>query len=286
MDQKQSLLIVDDDVSVLKSIEAGLLPQGYRCETATNAEAALEVVRETSFDIMITDIVLNGMDGFELTGKARKLRPAMLVIIMTGFIEDFSYDRAIEAGASDFIKKPFTLQELIIRIQLVNLQDKLLKMAVTDDLTGLCNRRGFFNLAEQQLKLARRETKGLVMLYADLDNLKTINDTFGHQSGDQALIDVATILKATFRDSDIVARIGGDEFTVLPIGTSGDNIEKITGRLQKNLENHNETKGQRYTLSISFGIACYDPANPCSIDELLAQGDKMMYQQKKLKKQA
>jgi diguanylate cyclase (GGDEF)-like protein len=124
------------------------------------------------------------------------------------------------------------------------------------------------------------------MLYADLDNLKMINDTFGHQEGDKALSDIAAILKSTFRDSDIVARIGGDEFAVLPIGTGGNNIEKITGRLQKNLQSHNENKGCRYILSISFGIACYDPACPCSIDELLAQGDAMMYRQKKLKKQA
>lgn len=283
MDQKQSLLIVDDDATVLKVTEAGLLSQGHRCETAASAEAALERITETPFDVMIADIVLPGMNGFELTEKAKKLRPEMLVIIMTGYVEDFSFDRAMETGASDFIKKPFTLQELLIRIQLVQLQDKVLRMSVTDELTGLCNRRGFFTLAEQQLKLARREKKGLVMLYADLDNLKTINDVLGHQEGDRALIDIGAILKATFRDSDIVARIGGDEFVVLPIGTTGDNIEKITGRLRENLENHNKKGGHRHMLSISFGIACYDPERPSSIDELLGEGDKKMYEQKRLK---
>jgi diguanylate cyclase (GGDEF)-like protein len=284
MDGMESVIIIDDDENVLEMIESGLSSNGYRCQTATNAESAFESISNSSFDIMISDIILPGMDGFELTEKVTKLRPDIIVIIMTGYTEDFSYDRAIETGASDFIKKPFTLQELIIRIQLVKLKEKLLKMSVTDELTGLHNRRGFFTLAEQQLKLANRQNSKIYMLYADLDNLKSINDAHGHHEGDKALHETAELLRNTFRNSDIVARIGGDEFVVIPIGTTEEGAKIAISRFYKNLERHNKEIKSDYDLSLSVGIACYDPENPSSVDDLLKQADKLMYEQKMKKK--
>jgi diguanylate cyclase (GGDEF)-like protein len=121
------------------------------------------------------------------------------------------------------------------------------------------------------------------MLCADLDNMKGINDSLGHQVGDKALVDTANLLKATYRESDIIARIGGDEFVVVPVGTNGDTIEVITARLQKNIETYNAKSNRRFRISMSLGISCYDPKFPCSIDEMLAQGDKAMYEKKKLK---
>ena len=284
LDEKISLLLIDDDASVLDFIEKGLLTQGYLCQSATSAESALERINETPFDLMITDIVLPGMNGFELTERSKKARPDMLVIIMTGFTEDFSYEKAIEAGASDFIKKPFTLKELIIRIRLVKLQEKILKMSVTDELTGLYNRRGFFTLVEQQFKLSIRQKNVLYLLFADLDNLKAINDIYGHEAGDQVLIETAKILRDTFRDSDIIARIGGDEFIVVPVGTTEDGTAIATSRLYQNVALHNAEKKRPYALSISVGIAKYDSNSPCSVDELIRQADKSMYTQKMLKK--
>jgi diguanylate cyclase (GGDEF)-like protein/PAS domain S-box-containing protein len=164
------------------------------------------------------------------------------------------------------------------------MEEQLRNLSFSDDLTGLYNRRGFFTFAEAFLKLARRQKQGIYMLYADLDDLKLINDALGHREGDRALTDTAHIIKKTYRDSDIVARVGGDEFAVIPIGTTGDNIELLTGRLQKNIENHNLTVKRDYKLAISFGVSYYDPASACSVDELIANADKMMYQQKRLKK--
>jgi diguanylate cyclase (GGDEF)-like protein len=284
MDKKSSILIVDDDANLLGMLSEAFTSEGYRCETADSAESALERIKETPFDIMLTDISLPGMKGFELTMQSKRLRPDMAVVVMTGYIDDFSYDSAMEAGASDFIKKPFTLRELKARIALVKAQEKQRVMSITDELTDLYNRRGFFTLAEQRLKLAKRQKRGIFMLYADLDGLKTINDTRGHQEGDAALVDTANLLKATYRESDIIARIGGDEFVVIPVGSAGNDIEHITGRLQANLQRHNASENRNYTLSISIGVAFYDPENPCSIDELLAAGDRMMYEQKRLKR--
>ncbi|GAB4543756.1 MAG: hypothetical protein Fur0020_13270 [Thermodesulfovibrionia bacterium] len=164
------------------------------------------------------------------------------------------------------------------------MEEELRELSLTDELTGLLNRRGFFVHVEQYLKIVRRQKSGILMLYADLDNLKGINDRYGHREGDLALIQVARILKENYRESDIIARIGGDEFVVIPVGSSGDCIDIISSRLLKAVDAYNSRSQKGYRLSLSFGIACYDPQNPCSIDELLSSADKRMYENKALKK--
>lgn len=167
--------------------------------------------------------------------------------------------------------------------RLKKLEEELRTLSLTDDLTGLYNRRGFFMLADKLQKMARRQKKPLVMLYADLDGLKEINDTLGHKEGDRALIDIADILTATYRESDIISRIGGDEFAVIPIVTKSKDVEIITARMQKNIDIHNAKCHRNYKLSISWGITFFDPDNPLSMDDLLSSADKLMYEQKKLK---
>jgi diguanylate cyclase (GGDEF)-like protein/PAS domain S-box-containing protein len=166
---------------------------------------------------------------------------------------------------------------------LKNLEEELRSLSLTDSLTGLHNRRGFFTLAELQLRLADRRKQGMYMLYADMDGLKQINDTYGHQEGDRALAETANLLKATYRSSDVVSRIGGDEFAVIPVGTVEDNIGMIVNRFQKNLEAFNGRKCLRYPLSVSIGIVLYDPLNPFPLEELISKADAMMYEQKRRK---
>jgi len=163
------------------------------------------------------------------------------------------------------------------------MEAELFAMSITDPLTGLYNRRGFIALAEQQLKLAKRSKKSLLLFFCDLDDLKTINDTLGHEEGDKALIEVAVIFKESFRDSDIIARIGGDEFALLAIGTDGINPEYLTGRLLDNIKIHNARDNRRYRISVSIGLSSYDPEKPCTIDDLMARADRLMYKQKKLR---
>ncbi len=163
------------------------------------------------------------------------------------------------------------------------LEEKLYSMSITDELTGLLNRRGFYTLCEQQLKLSKREGKGIYMLYADLDNLKQFNDLYGHQEGDKAIRRCASVMKECFRDSDVVARIGGDEFVVVPIGTSEDQVGKIIERFMKDVESYNGGVNPACKLSVSVGTAYYDPSNPCSMDELLTRADKSMYENKRNK---
>ncbi|NJD57651.1 MAG: diguanylate cyclase [Nitrospirae bacterium] len=279
-----SVLIVDDDSPILELLHETLTREGYRCDEAANGDVAADMLKNRQFDLLITDIVMPGLGGLELSEQARRLNPSMLIIVMTGYIDEFSYDKAIASGASDFIKKPFTPVELLARIKHARQQERLRVMAVTDELTGLLNRRGFFSLAEQQMKIARRRNKRVYMVYIDIDNMKGINDHLGHQAGDAALTDAAGILKATFRDSDIIARIGGDEFVVIPVESEETSLAIITARLRKNLELHNLTIHQEHKLSLSFGISHYDPADDDSLDNILTRADKLMLEQKMLKR--
>ncbi len=277
--------MVDDDETLLDVLKRSLALQDYTCRTFSTAESALDHLAQEPCDILITDIVLQGMKGLELTKRVKQFKPDTSVIVMTGFIDDFSYDQAIEAGASDFIKKPFTVKEITIRVKHVILQEKLREMSNTDELTGLLNRRGFFAIAQQQLKVAARNRGRLAMVFADMDGFKAINDTLGHQRGDEALKAMAEIFRKTVRDSDLVARISGDEFALLLLDTSAQNLDVMAKRLQKQISEHNSGKASGFTLAVSIGIADYDHEKPCSIDELIRLADTRMYEEKKRKKE-
>ena len=284
MDNKRSVLIVDDDKSILDLLKIWFTEEGYACEGVTDAVEALAMVEKDPFDFIFIDIVLPGIDGLELTKKIKAFRPKTKVVVMTGFSVDFSYDKAIEAGASDFIKKPFTFKELMARMTILNMREEIVNWAITDELTGIYNRKGFYTLAYHLLKLARINKQGIFLLYADLDDMKEINDNYGHNEGDLILTETANLLSRNYRESDIIARVGGDEFVVFPVGTTGDAPQLISDRLEKNLKLHNEQSGARHRISLSWGTAFFEPESLHCIDDLLAQADKAMYEMKKRKK--
>jgi len=156
-------------------------------------------------------------------------------------------------------------------------------MALTDQLTGLYNRRGFFTLATRELRRAQRSANGMLLFFADLDGLKDINDRFGHEEGDRALTAAAKILTQTFRTSDIISRIGGDEFAILVVDVKEALMEKLLLRLYRLINNLNARKVHRSKLAISIGYAIYDPLNPTTLDDLISNADQQMYRMKKVK---
>jgi diguanylate cyclase (GGDEF)-like protein len=160
------------------------------------------------------------------------------------------------------------------------IQEELRNLALTDDLTGLYNRRGFFALASQQLKVARRSDRCALLFFADVNGLKQINDHFGHSEGDLAITRTAEILRETFRDSDIVARLGGDEFAVLANEASSDSQKDIWDRLKENLSAEG-SHDPRYSLSLSIGVARFDPRSSITLGELLEYADQAMYEAKR-----
>src|SRR5580704_5555538 len=160
------------------------------------------------------------------------------------------------------------------------LQSELGNLALTDELTGLYNRRGFMALAERQLKVGRRSGRGMLLFVMDVDRLKQINDSFGHFEGDRALKRTADALEETFRDSDVVARSGGDEFAVLAVEASGHSEATIKTRLFECLKSIS-AEPSRYEISLTVGLARFDPCSRTSIRELLAKADQSMYEQKR-----
>jgi diguanylate cyclase (GGDEF)-like protein/PAS domain S-box-containing protein len=162
-------------------------------------------------------------------------------------------------------------------------EDVLHLLSLTDELTGLYNRRGFFTLAEHHLKKIKRKGTKNFLFYADLDNLKGINDLCGHLEGDMAIKAFAEILKSTFRESDVIARIGGDEFVISPVPLTETEEGSIVRRLQDTLDSHNLNGEHEYRLSFSYGIAHCNPEMNCNIDELLASADELMYSHKNQK---
>ena len=281
------ILVADDEERIRNLIATLLSQKRHQCITANNGREALDKITETKFDALITDIVMPEMDGITLTKELSKQYQSLPVMVMTGYTEDYSTETAVASGAREFINKPFPISEFIIRFDKMmrdhRAEEALLALSLTDELTGLYNRRRFFVLTEQYLKLSVRSMKRLSLLFIDMDNLKWINDHHGHNEGDQALIDLASTLKKTFRGSDIVARIGGDEFVILSESTD-ENGEIALTRLCENIKDHNARGARRYPLSISAGTTQFDPTHPISIDELLSKADALMYAQKKEKK--
>ncbi len=167
------------------------------------------------------------------------------------------------------------------------IEARLREISVTDELTGLLNRRGFISMGESQLEFASRFDKNLLLLYGDLDEMKWINDNLGHAVGDQALIEVADILRSTFRKSDLIGigRLGGDEFAALLFSEPDETCHHpVLDRLEKRIAERNAEQDREYNVSMSVGIVEYDPENPCSIEELIEKGDKAMYHCKREKK--
>jgi diguanylate cyclase (GGDEF)-like protein/PAS domain S-box-containing protein len=162
-------------------------------------------------------------------------------------------------------------------------EEEIRKLSITDQLTGLYNRRGFIALAEQQMKTSNRAKRQMMFAFIDIDCMKWINDTLGHKEGDRAILDTANILRQTFRESDIIARMGGDEFAVLAIDVADMNPDILSDRLEQLIATHNTKVNRPFRLSMSRGVAVYDPASPVSLDELMSQSDRLMYIHKKAK---
>ena len=160
------------------------------------------------------------------------------------------------------------------------LQAELGNLALTDELTGLCNRRGFMAIAERQLKIGHRTGRGILLFFMDIDGMKQINDSFGHGEGDRALKRMAKALKMTFRDSDVIARLGGDEFAVLAIEASDNSEAAIRARLAEDLKSVGAGE-TRYSMNLSLGAVRINICSNASIGEWMVRADQAMYEQKR-----
>ncbi len=168
--------------------------------------------------------------------------------------------------------------------RIVALQDGLRRSAAIDPLTHLNNRRGFLPIAEHQLRIAERTREPVALVFVDVDGLKHVNDTLGHAVGDTLIAEAAVVLRTTFRASDLPARMGGDEFCILLRGESAMSAERAVERLQIAVADANREEGRAFELSLSVGIARFDPDGPVTIDRLIEQADGLMYANKRAKR--
>jgi diguanylate cyclase (GGDEF)-like protein len=283
------VLLVEDNFGDVRLVQEMLSEFGqtrFELTPLTCLVAALTLLQEETFDAALLDLNLSDSYGLETFRRLHQEAPHLPVVVLTCLSDESLGVQAVKAGAQDYLIKGQVDGHLLARSlryarERHRSQDLLRSLALTDDLTGLYNRRGFMALAAQQLQLAGRGRREFLLISADLDGMKGINDTFGHQEGNRALRETAEVLKQTFRESDLVARLGGDEFAVLMIDAGAESNETFVDRLQANLEAHNASSGGLYKLSLSLGTSRFRPDRPTSLEELLAQADAAMYEQKR-----
>ncbi|HEX6533986.1 MAG TPA: diguanylate cyclase [Gemmatimonadaceae bacterium] len=285
------LLIAEDerDIARLEGAVSARAGASFEVRHVRDVAGALQQVDDDRFDAALLDLSPERGRGIDALVRLHERAPDLPIIVLTGEDDETLAMRALKAGAQDSLVSGAVDGALLVRairyaIERHQLQVALHAMSLVDDLTGLYNRRGFLTLARQQIKTADRLRKRMSQIFVDLDGLKAINDTFGHREGDLALIETADLLKETFRESDIIARIGGDEFVVLAMETAGVSPDQWTHRLQENLRARNRRPDRHFPLSVSMGITYYDPDFPCAIVDLLDRADSLMYQQKRNKR--
>ncbi len=234
------------------------------CSSRLRPEAATDLAASNALDELLASELLAGKDS-HLAGLLQE-------------VDEISSSLQLENADRENLNN--AVHRTVLYAIRSSLRDRqLCSLALTDDLTELYNRRAFFALASQQLKVGRRTGQGFLLLFADVDNLKQINDRYGHREGDLALIRAARALGKTFRDSDVIARLGGDEFAVLALEASSHDEVAILGRLKESLLTAAGSE-DRYDLSLSVGVARFDPKRSLPLEALLAEADRSMYREK------
>jgi diguanylate cyclase (GGDEF)-like protein len=285
------LLIEDDPYDAELTMAALGEIRSFPCvvERSETLSGGLERLSRGGVDLVLLDLGLPDSLGLGTFEMAYIQYPDIPIIILSGLADEETAIKTVQEGAQDYLVKGNFDANLLARsiryaIERHRIKAELKSLSLTDELTGLYNRRGFLTLARQQIKIADRLKKRLLLIYTDMDNLKWINDTLGHKEGDRALKEMAEIMSSTFRASDLVARMGGDEFAVLGLEEAEADFSKIRLRLQQNPGSPGKESARPYRLSFSMGFVQYDPEKPEDIDELLARADKLMYLEKSIKK--
>lgn len=282
------ILLIEDNPGDARLIEEFLSETeaaGLELEWVERLSEGIERISKNDIEIVLLDLSLPDSTGFETFEKLHEKAPGVAIIVFTGLDDKEMGVRAVQAGAQDYLVKGKVDPHLLVRsiqyaIERQRMMRELQAMSITDELTGLYNRRGFLTLGKEMLNIGKRIEKRIVLLFADLDGFKKINDEYGHKEGDKVLKTVADIFRETFRESDIIARVGGDEFVLLGLLNSMISPKILEGRLQENLRLYNERGDFPYVISMSIGGVSYDLNKSLSIQELLNKADKLMYEQK------
>ncbi len=282
-----TILIVDDDKAIREPANDFFELKDYVVESVTDAEEAIKKLETFKADIVITDIMMEGMDGLELT-KYIKDNLKIKVIVMTGFIADYSYKDAIDIGASDFIFKPFHFEELDLRIKRVLNEielekeygksiEKMKKLVITDDLTSLHNSRHFSNLIDSEILRHHRYSRPLSLLMLDIDFFKNYNDTWGHFEGDNVLSQLGKVINSCIRTTDTAFRYGGEEFAVLLPETKLKKACGVGKRIKDSVSSMVFHPKPDSTANITISIGATELIKNDDRETFVKRGDKALY---------
>jgi diguanylate cyclase (GGDEF)-like protein len=283
---KPLILIVDDNTTHSTLCERLLAKNGYETSVCASGEEALEFLGKNTPDLILLDIVMPGIDGYEFCDQLKRTQRLKdtPVIFLSAMNDEASIINGFKCGGVDYITRPFRSQELIARtrthVELKKAKEKLLRMAVTDELTGLFNRRYFMSRLNQEFERVKRYESIFTLIMLDIDYFKRVNDIYGHLAGDSVLRNCAEIMKTSLRLSDTLGRIGGEEFSILlPEAEIGYGIE-IAERLRKKIGRSNlEFEGKKLRVTVSAGISDSD-SNDLTVDAVLNRADMALYEAK------
>ena len=275
------ILVVDDDATVRFLMNEFMETVGYTSYMAASGEEALELLQKQMVDVVITDIMMPGMDGLELTERIKN-EWDIEIIVMTGFSGDYSYEEVIHKGASDFVFKPVRFEELLLRLKRVlkerYLKEELQKLAITDDLTRLFNARHFYHQLQAEADRCRRYRRPLSLLLMDIDHFKRFNDTFGHLEGNNVLSRVGRVIQSRLRRMDSAYRYGGEEFTVILPETNGEEAERVAARISHAIAQEAfrpDPKKDPVYITISIGVAEYHSGE--NLENFVRRADMAMF---------
>ena len=272
----ETMLVVDDDSNLRETLVNLLSYLGFNIGSAENGPDALKELEQNLYTFMLTDMKMPEMDGLELIKRVKEAFPDVNIISMTGFSEGYSYIDVINAGASDFIKKPFEVEELEAKVRRIinerNLREELSRLSITDALTGLFNQRYFYRRLEEEVLRAQRQKHHLGLIIIDLDNFKAYNDTHGHLAGDEVLRNVGHLINMCIREGvDSGYRYGGDEFAIILIDAGWAVAQGIGARIQQAFAESGD-------ITASLGYTIY--SDGMSSKDLVAAADKDLYEAK------
>jgi diguanylate cyclase (GGDEF)-like protein len=281
---QRKILVIDDSKTNLILLKAHLNNMGLVALLADNALEGISIAIDQKPDIILLDVMMPDIDGFETCRRLKADNRTSSIPVIFVSAKDQSEDKisGLKLGAIDYVTKPFNKGELQARIgivlQMMELQEKLLLLANTDELTKLANRRHFFQILDRELLQAKIRGGSVAVMMFDVDHFKHVNDTYGHQSGDKILQQVGKILNENIYPMDMAARYGGEEFVVMmpgmPVEIAMQRAQKLGMQIDKN---NWEVNGNNISVTVSAGVAVFDGADSITPYELIRRADDALY---------
>ncbi len=296
-DPAKLIYVIDDDPGIREALDAILSGKGYEIKVFSHPGEALKEIHKTDVrkpDLMITDYNMPGMTGAELVKEVRAAQPRIPVLMMSGLSTVHDKLNGFNAGADDYIVKPYNSQEMVARVQahlrlrewrdeLENKNATLKKLVDIDDLTGLLNMRSVFDRIDQEISRAQRFDRSVGVVMLDVDNFKTVNDNHDHLFGSYVLSQIGLIIKNVIRQEDFAARYGGDEFLICLTETHPQGAEVFCDRLRVAMSENEFVKGNdRIRLTASFGLSvCRPKLDRIDAQNLVRTADHALFEAKR-----